>query len=301
MENKNQIIEDENNICTKCKQNVINYYCLKCNEFICNNCSEKCKSDSHDYIEIKLNEDCLSNINLYGSSIISAVDKIVSDMQEYDKELKIYDIKKKRDNLISMCHEILNLYSQIIQILKIIYKEKDVKNAMNKYKTDSDKIKEEINEIIRKADSYIKSDSNNNKPNFKIMNMKYFFGLINEKQNNHKKLTDNMNIYSLNTNINSNIEKAFNEIEETMKKISNKENVFDLNNNLKEEYDKLLKEYQNVNTNKEKKKMVFKRKTVSINKFYIPNFPSIIPNDKNNNENNNDKNKSSSVLPEEKK
>ena len=296
---QNQIIEDENYICIKCKQNIINYYCIKCNEFICKNCLEKCKSDNHDYIEIKLNEDCLSNINLYGSSAITNLEKKINEILEYDKELKIYDIKKKRDNLISMFHEILNLYSQITQILKITYKEKDVKNAMTKYKLDSDKIKEEINEIINKAESYIKSDSNNNQPKFKIMNMKYFFGMINEKQNNHKLLTEKMNVYSLNTNININIEKSFSEIEELMKKISNKENAFNLNNNLKEEYNKLLKEHQNINSNKDKKKMFFKRKSVMINKSQLPNFPIIISNDKNNNDkNNNDK---SSKLSKENK
>ena len=94
------------------------------------------------------------------------------------------------------------------------------------------------------------------------MNIQYFFNLINEKNNNHKIITNNMNVYSLNSNINTNIEKSLNEIEEIMKKISNKENVFELKDDLKNEYDKLMNEATNVS--KEKKKF-FRRKSVAIN------------------------------------
>ena len=276
---QNQIKEDldENYLCLLCKKNMITNYCTKCNKFICNNCLEKCKIENHDSIEIKNNEDCLSNINIYGLLIISNIEKKVNNIQDYENELKIYDIKKKRDDLISMFNEIINLYSQITQILKIIYKEKDIKNAITKYKLDSDNIKGEINDIINKAESYIKSDKNNSQPKYKIMNMQYFFGLINEKQNNHQLITEKMNVYSLNTNINSNIDKSFNEIEDIMKKLINKENSFELKDNLKVEYDKLIKEYQNMGIAKDKKKMFFKRKSVmNINKIHIPNFPSIV-------------------------
>ena len=280
-QNEDQIknIEDENYNCSLCRKSLINNYCIKCNKFICKNCLEKCKLENHENIEIKINDDCLSNINLYGSSIISSIDKKVKEIQEYDKELKIYDIKKNRDNLISMFNEIINIYSQITQALKNMYKEKDVKDEMSKYRIDSDKIKDEINEIIKKAESYVKSDKNNNSPKFKIMNMQYFFGLINEKQNSHKLLTEKMNVYSLNTNLNYNIENSFKSIEEIMKKISNKENPFDLKENMKDEYDKLLKEQKNISNVKDKKKMFFRRR--SMFKAQIPNFPTILPPDEN--------------------
>lgn len=262
--NNNQIIEDENYICPSCKNNMITTYCLNCNKFICNNCIEKCILEKHENIKINVNNDCLSNINSYRTLILSNIEKKINDIQEYNNDLKIYDIKKKRDNLISMFNEIINLYSQITKLLKNIYKEKDVNVAMSKYKLDSDKIKEEINEIIHKAESYLKSDDNNNKPKFKIMNIKYFFNLINEKKNNHKKLSDSMNIYSLNSNINSNIEKSLNEIEEIMKNISNKEKSFELKDDLKKEYDKLIKDSEIAALAKDKKKLN-RRKSVAIN------------------------------------
>ena len=177
-----------------------------------------------------------------------------------------------------MFNEIINLYSQITNILNIQYKEKDVKDAMSKYKTDSNNIKEEINEIMHKAESYLKSDQNNNNSKFKIMNMKYFFDMINEKKNNHESLTEKINIYSLNSNINFNLEKIFNSMEEKMKLISNKENPFELKDNLKEEYDKLIKTNENLSPIKDKKKMFFKRRSVAsinLNKIHFPNLPSI--------------------------
>ena len=276
---------DENYNCFSCKKNSICSYCLNCNKFLCKNCLEKCKLDNHKNIEIKINEDCLHNINLYASLIISNIDKEINQIKEYDHELIVYDIKKKRDNIISMFNEIINLYSQIIKILSITYKEKDIKNAMSKYKIYSNNIKEEINEIIHKAESYLKSEQNNNKPKFKLMNIKYFFDMINEKKNNHKSLTEKMNVYSLNSNININIEKIFNDMEEKMKSITNEKNPFQLNNYLKEEYDKLIKTHENLIFIKDKKKTLLKRRTVAsinLNKIHIPNLPSISSPEKNN-------------------
>lgn len=283
---QNKNTENKNFLCLLCKNNIITNYCTKCNNFICNNCLENCKKDNHEYMEIK-NEDCLSNINFYGLLIISHIDKKVKQFEKYGNELKTYDIKKKRDNIISIFNDIINLYSQIIQILKKIYSEKDVKNAMTKYKLDSDNIKGEINNIIKKAESYIKSDSNNNKSNFKIKNMQYFFGLINEKQNNHQLITEKMTVYALNSNINSNLDNNIKEIEEKIKRIANKENSFDLKNNLKEEYEKLIKDNKNNNVTKEKKNF-YRRKSVALNiqNIHLPNLPSILIPDLNNNKSN---------------
>jgi hypothetical protein len=274
-----QEITDTNYICTLCNKNMITNYCLNCNQFICNNCIEKCKSEKHQTTKIKISHDCFENINQYAQFILSIIEKKTKDMQEYDKDLKLYDIKKKRDNLLSMLNEIINLYSIISSILKKIYQEKEVKKVIEKYNTDSEKIKEEIGEIIKKADSYIKSDKNFNLPKYKIMNLKYFFDLINEKENSHKLITEKVIVYSLNSNINNNLEKSFNEIEVIMKKLSDKENPFDLTENLKNEYGKLIKE-NDLNISKEKKKTFTRRKTVALDKLdlskiKIPNFQAI--------------------------
>ena len=272
-------IHDANYICTLCNKNMITDYCQNCNQFICKKCIEKCKSEKHQTTKVKISHDCFENINKYAQFILSIIEKKTKDMQNYDKDLKLYDIKKNRDNLLSMLNEIINLYSVISTILKKIYQEKEVKKVLEKYNTDSNKIKEEIGEIVKKADTYIKSDKNYNLPKYKVMNMKYFFDLINEKENSHKLITEKVQVYSLNSNINNNLEKSFNEIEEIMKKLSNKENPFDLTKNLKKEYDKLIKE-NDLNVSKDKKKTFTRRKTVALDKLdlskiKIPHFQTI--------------------------
>ena len=285
--NKNKKIEDINYMCSLCKNNIITDYCLNCNHFICKNCTEKCKLENHETFNIKIEDKCINNINSYGQQIKSNIEKKVNTIKEYDKKLSFFDIKKRRDNLIEMLNEIINLYSKIMNILKNIYNEKDIKVTIEKYQIDSDKIKEEINEILKKADLYIKSDPNNNTPKFNNLNLKYFFNLINGKIQNHNLLTEKMQVYSLNSNINTNIEKTFNEIEKLMEKISNKENPFELKDQLKNEYDRLIKEHTNLNLSKEKKKVIPRRRTVAIDKMdlsriKIPNFPTIKLAEKNN-------------------
>jgi hypothetical protein len=279
-DNKNDVNNTNinNYPCSLCKNYLINFYCLLCDKFVCKKCIEKCNLEKHENIKININDECISNINLYGKLTISNIEKKVNKIQEYNNELKVYDIKKKRDNLISMFNDIINLYSEIMKSLRNMYKEKDVKIAMSKYKLDSDKIKEEINEIIQKAETYLKSDDIHSKPKYKIMNIKYFFNLINEKEKLHKILTDKMNVYSLNYNINTNIEKEFNEIEEIMKKLSNKENVFFLNDSLKAEYQTLMQNHENSVRDKERKKSL-RRKSVAINlkRINFGSFPFINP------------------------
>ena len=287
-DNENEAINDINYTCSICKKNFITDYCLNCNQFICKNCVEKCNLEKHNTMKIKVDDDCYTNIMSYSQLIKSNIEKKVNDIKEYDIELKIYDIKKKKESLVLILNEITNLYSVITKILKNIYQEKGVNIAMEKYKTDTDKIKEEINEIVKKADSYIKSDQNNNTPKFKIMNLKYFFNLINEKNNNHNLITEKMTIYSLNSNINTNIKNTFEETEILLKKISNQDHPFELKDNLKKEYDKLIKEHQNLSISKDKKKIYGRRKTINIDKIdlskiNIPNIELVKSTDKNNN------------------
>jgi len=276
-EKENQILSDPNYMCSLCKNNIIKHYCVNCNQFLCNNCIEKCKSEKHKTIEIKLNEDCFEIVNTYGLFIISDIENKIKNIEEYNKDFKLYDIKKKRDDLLSMLNEIINLYSLISKILNIIYKEKEVKISYEKYNLDTNKIKEDINGIIKKADSYIKSDKNYNFPKYKLLNLKYFFNLINEKEKSHQLLTEKMKVYSLNSTINANLEKSINEVEELLKKISDKEKPFSLEGSIKDEYDRLIKENENVKISKEKKKIFGRRRTfaydsIDLSKLNIPGF-----------------------------
>ena len=281
---ENKILKDVNYMCSLCKNNIITDYCVNCNQFECTNCIEKCKSEKHKTLEIKLNEDCFEIVNSYGLFILSGIENETKNIEEYNKDFKLYDIKKKRDNLLSIINEIINLYSLISKILKIMYKEKEVKIAYEKYNIDTKQIKEDINGIIKMANSYIKSDKSYNLPKYKLLNLKYFFNLINEKENNHQLLIEKMKVYALNSNINSNIEKSMNEIEDLLKKISEGEKPFGLEGTIKNEYDRLLKENENLKVSKEKKKIIGRRRTfaldsIDLSKLNIPGFQMSKPED----------------------
>ena len=144
---------------------------------------------------------------------------------------------------------------------------------MNKFESESIKIKADINEILHKAKSYLKSDKDISKPKYKIMNMQYFFNLINEKEKKYNSISNNMNKYCLNLTINSNMENCFKDIEKKMKLIVNKENPFLLRDELKNEYIKLIK--NNNNLIFDKRKLLLKRKRTSVNPRHIPFFPPI--------------------------
>jgi len=269
--NKDSI--DENYICSSCKEEIISEYCLNCNEFKCNSCIELCKADQHEYLKIELDDECIKNIMTYGELVTSNIDKNLEEVMEYNKEIQIYDIKSFRDNLITFINEIFNLYNEITSILENVYKEKGITKEMNKFESESNKIKTEVNEILHKANSYLKSDVNISKPKYKIMNMQYFFNLINEKGKEYNSINNNMKKYSLNLTINSNIEKCFKDIENRMKSITDKENPFSLKEDLKNEYKKLIQ--NNKNSKKDRKKMYLKRKTLSLKPPHYHPFHSL--------------------------
>ena len=254
-ENKKTI--DENYLCNSCKNEMISEYCLKCNEFKCNSCIELCKVDEHEHIEIKLDNDCFNIVNSYGLLILSKINKKNEQILENDKELQIYDIKKFRDDFILLINDVLCIYNQIMSILENIYKENPIKKELNKFENESNKIKIEINDIIKKANVYLKNDNQISKPKYKMMNIQYFFDSLNTKQNSYNTLTNKLQVYFLDSTINSNMKKCFNEIEDLMKAFTNKTNPFKLKDEDKIEYEKLI---SNFNKNKKDKRRMYKKR-----------------------------------------
>ena len=264
---------DENYICNSCKNEIISEYCLICNEFKCNSCIELCNVDEHEHLKVKLDNSCYKIINSYGELIISNLDKKHEEFLELNNEIQVYDIKKFRDNMISFINEIINTYNEIISVLENIYKERPLKKEIIKLETESINIKTGVNDILQKAKNYLKSDVDTSEPKNKMMNMKYFFNLLNEKEKSYNSFIQNMKVYSLNMTINSNMKKCFNEIENLMKSITKKENAFSLKDDLKKEYEQLIQKSKNSKI--DKRKIFKKRKTLSIKPLNFPNFPRI--------------------------
>ena len=265
---------DENYSCNSCKKNIISQYCINCNTFKCNSCIDLCKTYSHEILQINLNEDCFKIIMSYYDLINSNINNSIEEILQYKEELKIIDIKKSRDEIVSLINDVLNIYNEVINILENnIYKDKTVKKEMNKYEIESNKIKSEINDIIQKLNSYIKNEENISKPKYKMMNMQYFYNLLNEKGKSFNILTQNMKVFTLNHEINSNIEKSFNDMENIMKSMANLENPFSLSKELNIEYHKLIEIFNN--SKRERKKMFMKRKTISLKGVQFSSFPHI--------------------------
>ena len=265
---------DENYLCNSCKKNIISQYCLNCNGFKCNSCIDLCKTYTHEILQINLNLDCYKIIMSYYDLVNSNINSTIEEILQNNKELKIYNIKKSRDELVSFINDLLNIYNEIINILENeIYKENNIKKEMNKYENETNKIKAEINEIMQKANSFLKNEENINKPKFKMMNVKHFFNLLNEKRINFNSLTQNMKVYTLNNEINSNLEKSFNDMKNIMQSMTNLDNPFSLSKDLNAEYLKLNEKFNN--TQKERKKMMLfrRRNSISTNGVIFPNFP----------------------------
>ena len=270
---KRKVIIDDNYKCSSCLNEIISLFCFDCNEFKCKTCIELCKVDEHKFIEIEL-KNWIKNIISFGELVISNIDKNLEEISKYDKEIQIYDVAKYKNNLMSRFNEILILYNEIINILQNVNKENQRTKEMNDFAKESNKIKKEINDILKNANSYLKNDEDISKPKYKMMNMKYFFDLINEKRKAYNTINDKMKKYSLNLTINTNIEKRFSEIDKIINSFSNEENPFSLEKDLKDEYQKLIQ--LDNNPRNDKKKLYFKRKTLSTKAVNLLHFKKIV-------------------------
>ena len=104
------------------------------------------------------------------------------------------------------------------------------------------------------------------------MNIRHFFNLLNEKRKTFNSLTQNMKVFTLNNEINSNLEKSFNDMKNIVQSMTNLDNPFSLSKELNAEYQKLNEIFNN--PHQERKKMLFRRRnSVSTNGSIFPNFP----------------------------
>ena len=281
--NKNISIDKEY-VCTICKQKnnvnktkqnfLITNYCINCKNFLCKNCNEECKSHNHETIPIQINDNCIDCINSFGSFLISDIEKKMSDFDNFNQKVITYDIKDKKKSISSLVKDLINLYKQIIKILAVIYEKKNPSILISSYKSNTNKIKEEINEIINKAGTYLKKEKKINEPKVKIMNMKYYFKLIDEKMTEHNVLSQKINTFSLNKIINTNIENAFITFENSIKKMIDKNNPFNLNSEFTISYNQLLEDYKHLNKNNSNNNIKEEQKHVVINKN-VEKFPLI--------------------------
>jgi hypothetical protein len=82
-----------------------------------------------------------------------------------------------------------------------------------------------------------------------------------------------MKKYTLNSEINSNLEKSFNDVENIIKSLANIDNPFSLNNELNLEYHKLIEMFNN--SKKDRKKLLIRRKSINMKGINFSNFPLI--------------------------
>ena len=271
---KSKVTIDENYKCSSCLNEIISLYCFNCNQFKCKTCIELFKVDEHKFIKIELKNNWINNIISFGELVISNIDKNLEEISKYDKDIQVYDVAKYKNNLMNRFNEIFILYNEIINILHNVNKENQRTKEIEDFAKESNKIKNEINDILKNANSYLKNDEDISKPKYKMMNMKYFFDLINEKRKIYNSINDNMKKYALNLTINTNIEKCFDEIDKIMNSFSNEGNPFSLEEDLKYEYQKLIK--MDNSSRIDKKKLYLRKKTLSMKSVNLLHFKRIV-------------------------
>lgn len=219
-------------ICSSCHQNNISEYCRRCKMFLCNECKSLEGHDKHLFIHLDKNLE--SNIKLYGNILQADMEYFKGNNSNLiksgknkssnfiDEILNSYDLKDKEHFLIKELKKVISLYEKIMGKLKnLLIKEnqKNIKNLVENYDINAQKINDNINDCINKT----KKNNTHNIKDFKIK-----FGLMSDNENKINNINKDLVKFHLIFEINNKIISTFTKIGKELNKLLDEKNYFNL-------------------------------------------------------------------------
>ena len=271
---------DEENICENCCHNQFCEYCRNCKEFVCSNCKKDEQHKNHFFIHLNSNYE--SNIRIYGNLLLTDIDffkkqnDIINENEDdiinhCVSEQNIKELYNKHDTLINKLKEVLKMYECIINELKkelIIEGENKIKEYINDYNNNSEKINNDINKLFKQLER--------EKENLNIGEFKYYFEEMSENEDKLNGLNKKIIKYHLVSQLNNKLVSMMNNIEQIVNEINeDQDNPFNLspyfkaeflnliNNSKKKEDNENNENYINNKINKTYRSSLFKKKEIN--------------------------------------
>ena len=187
----------------------------------------------------------------------------------YASLLNIKEVNEKHNELINKLQTIITKYESIINQIKneiLIEGENKINDFLNDYKNNSEKIKNEINELLKKLE--------NNKETMNIKEFKNYFMEMSQKEDKLNNINKNKIQFQLTSEINNKINSMLNKIEKVINEtMEDSNNPFNEYANINEDFKKIINKInsknieENKRTNKKNKTSEYKFKSENFNNY----------------------------------
>ena len=234
-----------------CEKKLINNYCRKCKQLICNSCRINDTHKDHNVIQINpydLNESC----KLYSIILQGEISNNIKNSQNYKLKFK----KKKFTEFSSRHEDIQKKYDQIYEKYQEVMKNIDIDpenneinidKLINEYKEKTNSINQELDEITNNLfTEYIQK-----RKRMKSDKFDEILDKLSKKDSELENCSKDIINYNIYYKITEKLNKMHDEIEKTLDYYLNSKTLFDIDKESNILYEKIKKNKNNENNENE--------------------------------------------------
>lgn len=209
--------DDKDKECQNCYNNLFSEYCRSCKEYVCPNCKKTDKHQNHLFIHLDSNYE--SNIKVFGKILLTDIEyfkingininKNENIMNNCISDLNNKELILRHNDLINKLKNVIQMYESIIEKIKkeiINEGQSKIKEFISTYNSDSKKINEEINCLLKQVQ--IKTDKIN------IKEFKSFFEKLSENEEKLNTINKNIIKFQIISQINNKLVTMLDKIEQ---------------------------------------------------------------------------------------
>jgi len=252
--------EEKNYFKCGCTEKLINNYCRKCKQLICNSCRINEIHKNHKVVQINpydLNESC----NLYSLVLQGEISTNMKIKENFKKlkfnEKKLNEFSSKHEIIQNKYDEVYKRYEEALEILDIDPQNNEINidEMVNEYKEKTNNINKELDDISNDIyKDYIKK-----KKRMKCEKFNEILEILSQKDDELDNCSKDIYNYIIYIKITEKLFKMYEEIEKSLDNILNSKTLFDIDKDTNLLYEKIKnkkneeqeKKNEEINSNEE--------------------------------------------------
>lgn len=246
--------EEKNYFKCGCTEKLINNFCRKCKQLICNSCRINEIHKNHKVVQINpydLNESC----NLYSLVLQGEISTNIKIKENFKKlkfnEKKLNEFSSKHEIIQNKYDEVYKRYEEALNILDIDPQNNEINidDMVKEYKEKTNNINKELDDISNDIyKDYIKK-----KKRMKCEKFNEILEILSEKDDELENCSKDIYNYIIYIKITEKLYKMYEEIEKTLDNILNSKTLFDIDKDTNLLYEKIKNKKIEENLNQEKR------------------------------------------------
>ena len=247
--------EEKNFFKCSCSEKLINNYCRKCKQLLCNTCRINETHKNHKVIQINpydLNESC----NLYSLILQGEISNNIKIKENFKKlkfnEKKFDEFSSKHEIIQNKFDEVYKKYEEALKIIDIDPQNNEINidNMIKEYKENTKNINNELDNISNDIyKTYIQK-----KKRMKCEKFNEILEKLSEKDDELENCSKEIYKYIIYNKITEKLYNMYEEIEKALDNILNSKTLFNIDKDSNLIYEKIKNDKKNEDLNEEERK-----------------------------------------------